>query len=154
MKKGSRSSLKHVTGFTYQDQRVTGVDTADGEHYSADVVVSNMDPSHLYRKVIPQQKQHIMTRAKTAGRASMGLFVLYLVPISNMMMWYHTIWLGKRYKPLLDDIFNKQYWRKTFRCIYITYNPNFALKVYSFAVSSANMAAKSIGKTRAKYATR
>lgn len=100
----------HVTGLTYQGQRVTGVDTADGEHFSADVVVSNMDPSHLYRKVIPQQKQHIMTRVKTAtAKHSMGLFVLYFGTDKQYDdVVHHTIWLGKRYKPLLDDIFNKQ----------------------------------------------
>jgi phytoene desaturase len=97
-----------VTAFTYEGRRITGVTTACGGHYHADSVISNMDPSHLYRKVIPSQQQHVMTKLKTrTAKHSMGLFVLYFGTTKQFPdVVHHTIWLGKRYKPLLDDIFN------------------------------------------------
>ena len=39
----------------------------------------------------------------------MGLFVLFFgTKIQYTDMAHHTIWMGKRYKSLLNDIFNKK----------------------------------------------
>lgn len=74
------------------------------------MLVSNMDPSYLYKKVIPKNKQALSAKIKTAtAKHSMGLFVLYFGTDNTYPdVAHHTIWLGKRYRELLDDIFDKK----------------------------------------------
>ena len=88
----------------------TGVELADGTTMSADVIVSNADAAHLYRKMIPQSQQAVSTRAKLAmAHYSMGLFVLYFGTTRTYPeVAHHTIWLGERYRELLDDIFYRK----------------------------------------------
>jgi phytoene desaturase len=73
-------------------------------------VVSNIDPTFLYDKVIEKQHQPLLTRLKTRhAKLSMGLYVLYFGTNKKFHdVPHHTIWLGKRYRALLDDIFNKK----------------------------------------------
>jgi phytoene desaturase len=88
----------------------TGVELADGTTMSADVIVSNADAAHLYRKMISQSQQAVSTRAKLAmAHYSMGLFVLYFGTTRTYPeVAHHTIWLGERYRELLDDIFYRK----------------------------------------------
>ena len=88
----------------------TGVMTVDGELLAADVVVSNADPAHLYRDMVPAETQSIGARLKQRrSKFSMGLFVLYFGTTQQYPdVAHHTIWLGRRYRELLDDIFHRQ----------------------------------------------
>ena len=88
----------------------TGVVLESGEQIDASVVVSNMDPVHVYRNMLPQSE--ISTVAKLRSRKprlSMGLYVMYF---GAKKTWpnvaHHTIWFGERYKSLLRDIFDNQ----------------------------------------------
>jgi phytoene desaturase len=75
----------------------------------ADIVVSNADPMHMYREMIPEHQLTAPIRAKRASRLSMGLYVLYFGTRRQYPeVAHHTIWLGQRYKPLLDDIFKQR----------------------------------------------
>ncbi|MBC7500812.1 MAG: phytoene desaturase [Herminiimonas sp.] len=91
-------------------QRATGVRLEDGRIFSADLLVSNADATHLYRDLIPAKKQAAMTRLKLASaHYSMGLFVLYFGTTRTYPdVAHHTIWMGERYRELLRDIFDRQ----------------------------------------------
>ena len=88
----------------------TGVELADGTTLDADLVVSNADAAHLYRRMIPPAKQAISTRLKlAAAHYSMGLFVIYFGTTRTYPdVAHHTIWMGERYRELLKDIFHRK----------------------------------------------
>ncbi len=87
-----------------------GVTLADGSVRTADVIVSNADAAHLYRHMIKPTAQAGSTRLKLAtAHYSMGLFVLYFGTIGTYSeVAHHTIWMGPRYRELLEDIFHRQ----------------------------------------------
>ena len=86
----------------------TGVVMEGDEVLSADLVVSNADPAHLYDKMIKPAQQAPSARLKLrAAEFSMGLFVLYFGTTRTYPdVAHHTIWLGERYRELLADIFH------------------------------------------------
>lgn len=88
----------------------TGVTLADGTVRTADVIVSNADAAHLYRHMIQPSAQAASTRMKlAAAHYSMGLFVLYFGTTRTYPeVAHHTIWMGPRYRELLEDIFDRQ----------------------------------------------
>ena len=88
----------------------TAVELADGKVIKADLVVSNADAAHLYTSMIEKKQQAWSSRLKlSAASYSMGLFVLYFGTRRTYPdVAHHTIWLGERYRELLDEIFNKQ----------------------------------------------
>ena len=89
---------------------ISAVVTQAGERIEADHLVSNTDPVHLYDKLLP--KSAIKRSAKIKARhskQSMGLFVLYFGTRRQYPdVAHHTIWLGPRYRELLEDIFNRK----------------------------------------------
>jgi phytoene desaturase len=87
-----------------------GVTLADGSVQTADVIVSNADAAHLYRHMIQPSAQAASARMKlAAAHYSMGLFVLYFGTTRTYPeVAHHTIWMGPRYRELLDDIFYRQ----------------------------------------------
>jgi phytoene desaturase len=88
----------------------TGVRLTNGTIVPADIVVSDADPMHLFGDMIPARDQGMTARLKRkTARMSMGLFLLYFgTGRQYPEVARHTIWLGKRYKGLLDDIFHKK----------------------------------------------
>lgn len=97
-----------VQSLTVEKGVVKGVVMDDGRILSADVVVSNADPAHLYGSMVKPSEQHVATRLKLgAAEFSMGLFVLYFGTTRTYPeVAHHTIWMGERYRELLADIFN------------------------------------------------
>lgn len=87
-----------------------GVTLADGSMRTADVIVSNADAAHLYRQMIRPSAQAASTRLKLAtAHYSMGLFVVYFGTTRTYPeVAHHTIWMGPRYRELLEDIFHRQ----------------------------------------------
>jgi phytoene desaturase len=88
-----------------------GVTLTDGSVRTADVIVSNADAAHLYRHMIQPSDQAASTRMKlAAAHYSMGLFVLYFGTTRTYPeVAHHTIWMGPRYRELLEDIFYRQF---------------------------------------------
>ena len=84
-----------------------GVALATGEQLSADIVVSNADSAFTYLKLLPARHRRRWTdRRITKARYSMSLFVWYFGTKRQYPdVAHHTILLGPRYRPLLDDIF-------------------------------------------------
>lgn len=99
---------KTVKSLIIEDACIKGVTLDNGKTLTADIVVSNADPVHLYRHMVEPKKQSFMTRFKAKKpQFSMGLFVLYFGTTQTYpKVAHHTIWLGKRYRELLEDIFD------------------------------------------------
>ncbi|MFT4672584.1 MAG: phytoene desaturase [Pseudohongiellaceae bacterium] len=97
-----------VKRIVVEDKRATGVELENGEILAADVVVSNVDPVHLYRHMLDKDHQAMSARLKQRhARLSMGLFVLFFGTDKQYPdVAHHTIWLGRRYQELLKDIFH------------------------------------------------
>jgi phytoene desaturase len=87
-----------------------GVVLADGSELNADIVVSDADAAHLYQDLVPRVEQSVTTRLKLSqAHYSMGLFVLYFgTKRTYPDVAHHTIWMGERYRELLDDIFHRR----------------------------------------------
>ena len=87
-----------------------GVVLADGTVVEADIVVSDADAAHLYRDLVPRAEQALATRVKLSqAHYSMGLFVMYFGTTRTYPdVAHHTIWMGERYRELLNDIFHRQ----------------------------------------------
>ncbi|HEY0037996.1 MAG TPA: phytoene desaturase [Longimicrobium sp.] len=90
--------------------RAVAVRTEDGQRFAADVVVSNADPSRVYGRMIsPAHRRRHTARSLRRRRQSMSLFVAYFGSRKQYPeLAHHTIVLGERYKPLLDDIFTRR----------------------------------------------
>ena len=88
----------------------TAVEMQDGGVIAADLVVSNADAAHLYTSMLQKKQQSWSARLKlSAASYSMGLYVLYFGTRKTYPdVAHHTIWLGERYRELLDEIFNKK----------------------------------------------
>ncbi|SNX27911.1 phytoene desaturase [Polynucleobacter meluiroseus] len=101
---------KSVQSILIESGTAKGVVLENGQQIQADLVVSNADPAYLYRHMIEPKKQSWMTRFKAKKpKFSMGLFVLYFGTTQIYSeVAHHTIWLGKRYRELLEDIFDKK----------------------------------------------
>lgn len=97
-----------ISQINIDDGVASGVTLEDGTIISADLIVSNADPAHLYTSMIKKEKQAKSARLKLANAEfSMGLFVLYFGTTRQYPdVAHHTIWLGERYKELLADIFD------------------------------------------------
>lgn len=96
-----------VTEITTDGEAVTGVTLADGEHIKADIVVSNADAAWTYGQLLKNHKRKRWTDRKLEkADYSMSLFVWYFGTNRRFEdVGHHTMVLGPRYKPLLDDIF-------------------------------------------------
>ncbi len=90
-----------------EENKACGVLLEDGNRLEADVVVSDVDPKHLYKNMLQPSQQSWLARKKTQHHAlSMGLFVLYFGTDKIYPdIAHHTIWLGQRYRELLTEIF-------------------------------------------------
>jgi len=93
-------------------RRVTGIRLKDGSVHAADEVVSNADVAFTYKRLIPprHRKGWIDFRINTMSY-SMSLFVLYFGTKRQYRehgLAHHNIILGRRYKGLLDDIFDRK----------------------------------------------
>jgi phytoene desaturase len=87
-----------------------GVRLRSGETLRANVVVSNADVANFYQKKVPASARHKWTDRKlNSMRYSMSLFLIYFGTNRTYPdLAHHTIWLGPRYKGLLDDIFKNR----------------------------------------------
>lgn len=99
-----------VTGLATRNRRIHEVEI-DGQRVEpVDLVVSNADPVHLYRKMLKQDDIRLSARLKARhADRSMGLFVMYFGTRRQYPdVAHHTIWLGPRYRALLNDIFHNK----------------------------------------------
>ena len=91
-----------------KERKVTGVVTADGQQYAADVVVSNADVALTYMTMIDKRfrRKNSDKRFKKA-KYSMSLFMVYFGTKKKYPeMPHHNVIFGPRYKDLITDIFD------------------------------------------------
>lgn len=96
-----------VAKIKVENGAATGIILDDGNQETADIIVSNCDPLHLYENMLPQSAAATMPRLRLRfGQPSMGLFVLYF---GAKRQWpevaHHTIQFSERFEGLLADIF-------------------------------------------------
>ena len=91
-----------------ENRQARGVRLESGAEIEADVVVANVDPKYLYGHMLESSQQTWAAQQKTRHHAlSMGLFVLFFGTDREYPdIAHHTIWLGQRYRELLDEIFS------------------------------------------------
>ena len=101
-----------VVEITTAGGKATGVRLADGTSLAADVVVCNGEVAFAYNKLLPAAVRQKYTDYKLARmRYSMSLVVIYFGTdrqyrgTDGPVLAHHDIILGKRYKPLLKEIF-------------------------------------------------
>jgi len=103
-----------VSSLAVQQGSINSVEfkTPDGNHerLPSDWVISNADPVHLYKTLLPRENVRWMARFKAdKWRKSMGLFVLFFGTNRQYPeVAHHTILMGPRYEELLNDIFNRK----------------------------------------------
>ncbi len=101
-----------VTEITTDERgAATGVRVADGQHFPAQVVVSNGDVANTYRRMLPASRRRKWTdRRLEKMQYSMGLFVVYFgTDRTYPHLAHHTIVLTERYRELLHDIFSRKH---------------------------------------------
>jgi phytoene desaturase len=89
------------------DGAARGVRTRDRE-FHADFVVSNADPGHTYRHLVPSgSRRHWNNRRLDRQDWAMSCFLLYIGTRRQYpQLEHHTLILTERYKGLLSDIFD------------------------------------------------
>ena len=93
-----------------QSGQATGVKMKTGERLEADAIVSNADIAFTYLNLIPKRfrRKNTDERIKRLNY-SMSLFVIYFGTNRKYDdIAHHEIIMGKRYKELLSDIFDKK----------------------------------------------
>jgi phytoene desaturase len=99
-----------VERITLDGKRATGVGTADGREWRADVVVCNMDAPMAYKRLLPAggRRKHTDARLERYDYGCSG-YLLYLGVKHVPSAWGHnTIVLSDDYKGVLDDICHKK----------------------------------------------
>jgi phytoene desaturase len=93
-----------------EDGTAKGVRLASGEELPAAVVVSNADVANFYKKAVAASVRKKWTDKRLDRmRYSMGLFLIYFgTDRTYPDLAHHTIVLTKRYKELLEDIFQRK----------------------------------------------
>lgn len=99
-----------VKELVIHDSKATGLILEDGRQIDADLIVSNVDATHLHKKMIHQNQAALSSKLKLkVAHYSMGLFVIYFGTTKQYPnVVHHTIWLGKTYQALLSNIFDKK----------------------------------------------
>ncbi len=92
-----------------ESKKVKGVLDQNNEMIPCDLLVFNGDPSFAYEHLLPKLPRQVFRRPTKTQHYSMGLFVLFFGATKQWPeMAHHTIWMGKRYQGLLNDIFTKK----------------------------------------------
>jgi len=96
-----------VDEIVVEEGRARGVRLASGETIQSDIVVSNAEVGHTYKRLLAGARRRRWSDSNVErARYSMSLFVWYFGTETRYEdVDHHTIVLGPRYKGLLDDIF-------------------------------------------------
>jgi phytoene desaturase len=95
-----------VERITMSGGRVDGL-VVDGETMAFDMVASNADVVHTYRRLLGQEPRGRKEGARLGGmRHSMSLFVIYFgLKRKHPDIRHHTVIFGPRYRELISEIF-------------------------------------------------
>lgn len=109
---GTLEMNTEVSEILIENGRAAGVRLSDGRIHRSDAVVSNADVGFTYLNLIPSSKRPFTADLYFKGlEYSNSLVVIYFGTKRRYLdskLGHHNIILGKRYKSLLSDIFNKK----------------------------------------------
>lgn len=107
---GSIRCNTEVAQIELADGRAVGVRTVSGETIAADIVVSNADAAWTYCRLLPQGIRRRWSEGRlNRARYSMSLFLWYFGTNRRYEgVAHHSILLGRRYRGLLRDIFERK----------------------------------------------
>lgn len=85
------------------------IEFTNGKSYNFDKLICNADPLQVTSELLGENKVSIHNRLiQRFAKHSMGLFVVFFGAKKKYpAIAHHTIWMGPRYKGLLEDIFDK-----------------------------------------------
>ena len=114
---GIKIYFKHdVDEFITNKNSIQSIKFLNGKEIRSDIVVSNADPIQVNTEFLKKSKISWHNGLlKKYAKHSMGLFVLFFgskKQYNNVA--HHTIWMGPRYKELLEDIFDKHHLAEDF----------------------------------------
>jgi len=103
IKKGVEFKLNEpVTKINIENKKIKGVTTGKGK-YDADIVISNMDITFTYEKLMPEMKKPLKTLSQ---EKSSSAIVFYLgIKKEFKELGVHNIFFTEDYKKEYDDIF-------------------------------------------------
>ncbi len=98
-----------VKEFIVEENKITKVITNNEEITNFDLVVCNADPPMVYSKLLKNYNLKRPFKKEKNLLYSMGLFVLFFGTKKKYnSVAHHTIWMTKRFKSLLHDIFKNK----------------------------------------------
>lgn len=97
-----------VEHLSTKNNKISEIHFTNGHTQKSDLVISNADPIQVSNELIGRKKISFHnTFVNKFAKHSMGLFVLFFGSIKQYSnVAHHTIWMGPRYKELLEDIFD------------------------------------------------
>lgn len=106
---GTIETNAEVKEIFVKGRRARGV-FANGEYYLADAVISNADWAHTNKDLIKPEHRRIWSNRKIEKLDySMSAFLLYIgVRKQYPQLLHHTLILSKRYRELIEDIFDRK----------------------------------------------
>ena len=87
-----------IEKFILKNKKVNSIIDHAGKVRKADIFISNLDPLHLYKKIIYKNNNFSLKYKKKYARHSMGLFVLFFGTKKKFnKIKHHTIIFGKEF---------------------------------------------------------
>ena len=101
---------KSVTKLLFDNNKVVGIEIDNNDKLISDIVVCNGDPTFTYSNLINKKNRKKWTNTRLRNlKQSMGLFVWYFGTKKKYdNVEHHTIIMGKAYKELLKDIYDRK----------------------------------------------
>ena len=109
LRHGIKIKYQHdVESLQTKNNIVSEITFTNGHSQKFDLFVSNADPIQVSNELIGRKKISLHNAfVNKFAKHSMGLFVLFFGSKKQYKnVAHHTIWMGPRYKGLLEDIFN------------------------------------------------
>jgi phytoene desaturase len=105
-----------VTHFSTSNKLISRINFSNNESRAFDYFISNADPIQVSTELLKNEKISFHNQLiNKYAKHSMGLFVLFFGSskcYENVA--HHTIWMGPRYKELLEDIFDNYHLSEDF----------------------------------------
>ena len=101
----------NITKVNLDKKSIISVEDQYGNTYKCDKLIFNGDPPTFYDEILRKRKffQRKKFMPEFLTKYSMGMFVFYFGTKKKYpSVAHHTIWMGKRFKGLLKDIFDKK----------------------------------------------
>ena len=101
----------NISNVIVEKNKIVSVESTNGKSFKCDKLVFNGDPPTFYDEIL--KNKSVFKRKKFLPeiftKYSMGLFVLFFgTKRVYPSIAHHTIWMGKRFKGLLSDVFDKK----------------------------------------------